>query len=357
MTLIIGITGTLGSGKGTVVDYLVKNKGFAHFSVRSFLIDEIKKRNLPVNRDSMVEVANDLRANNSPSYLAEQLFELASKQDKPAIIESLRTPGEIDALKKKGDFFLLAVDADSKLRYDRVIIRGSSTDKISYEKFLSDEKKELTTSDPNKQNLAKCIEMADFRIDNSGSLEELNNQVELIYNLIDDELSKKNFGIKKNDYISWDDYFMGVAMLSAMRSKDPNSQIGACIVNEDNHIVATGYNGWPKGIDDDLLPWRREGSALDTKYVYVVHAEANAITNAMVPLTGCRIYVALHPCNECAKLIIQSGIKEVIYISDKYAKLDSYVASKKLLQLAGIKVRKFVPSKDNILIDFDRINK
>ncbi len=356
MTLIIGITGTIGAGKGTVVELLVNKKGFKQYSVREYLIKKIKEQNLEVNRDSMVKVANELRAKYGPSYLAEQLYEEAKKDSQPAIIESLRTPGEIEALREKGEFFMIAVDANPKIRYERITGRGSETDNISFEKFLSDEKREMETKDPTKQNLSKCIEMADFRIENSGSLEELENEVEIIYTLIKENIEKTHVGIKRKDYIDWDEYFMGVALLSAMRSKDPSSQVGACIVNNKQQIVATGYNGWPRGIDDDKVPWGREGNTLDKKYVYVTHAEANAITNATQKLDNCKIYVALHPCNECAKLIIQSGIKEVIYISDKYFYLETYKASKKMLQLAGIKTRRFVPKNKTLTIDFDKIN-
>ena len=155
---------------------------------------------------------------------------------------------------------------------------------------------------------------------------------------------------------TWDEYFMGVALLSAQRSKDPSSQVGACIVDEKNHIIATGYNGFPIGCSDDNLPWARKGEKLKTKYVYVVHAEANAITNATKSLEGCRIYTVLHPCNECAKLLIQSGIKEVIYLSDKYAHLDEYIASKRMLSMAGIRTRQFIPKHKTLIIDFDKIN-
>ncbi len=174
---IIGITGTLGAGKGTVVDYLVKDMGYKHYSVRAFLIEEIKKRGLPVNRDSMTEVANELRAKYSPAYIIEQLYGIAEKGGVSSIIESIRTPGEIDFLKKQGSFILLAVNADPKLRYDRVVIRGSETDKISFETFIANEKREFITSDPNKQNLSKCIQLADYVLHNDGSISDLVTQV------------------------------------------------------------------------------------------------------------------------------------------------------------------------------------
>ena len=142
--------------------------------------------------------------------------------------------------------------------------------------------------------------------------------------------------MKRQDYISWEEYFMGVAMLAARRSKDPNTQVGACIVSPDNIIVSTGYNGMPKGCSDDEFPWDREGT--DTKYPYVVHAELNAILNANGrDLRGCNLYVALFPCNECTKAIIQSGIKEVFYLSDKYADTMGNIASKRMLMAAGVK--------------------
>ncbi|OQX93825.1 MAG: cytidine deaminase [Tenericutes bacterium 4572_104] len=145
--------------------------------------------------------------------------------------------------------------------------------------------------------------------------------------------------MKRNNYISWDEYFMGVATLSAKRSKDDSSQVGACIVNRRNRIIGIGYNGLPYGCDDDEFPWEREGDFLNTKYAYVVHAEANAILNSSTDLEGSRIYVTLFPCNECSKLIIQSGIKEVIYLEDKYHDDEIFIASRKLLEAANIKTR------------------
>ena len=151
--------------------------------------------------------------------------------------------------------------------------------------------------------------------------------------------------MKRQDYISWDEYFMGIAMLTAMRSKDPNSQVGACIVSPDNKILSLGYNGMPIGCSDDEMPWEREGDPLDTKYMYVCHAELNAILNSPYSsLKGTRVYVTLFPCNECAKAIIQSGIKEIIYLSDKYHDTPINIASRRLLRVAGVKFTPYEPT-------------
>lgn len=158
---------------------------------------------------------------------------------------------------------------------------------------------------------------------------------------------------KRKDYISWDEYFMGIAMLSSYRSKDPNTQVGACIVNDRNKIMSVGYNGLPSGCSDDEFPWERSGDEFDTKYPYVCHAELNAILNSGgSSLEGCKVYVALFPCNECAKAIIQSGIKEVIYISDKYADSVGVRASKRMFDAAGVKYKQIKMQRDSIVIDF-----
>ena len=160
--------------------------------------------------------------------------------------------------------------------------------------------------------------------------------------------------MKRTDYISWDEYFMGIAMLAARRSKDPNTQVGACIVSQDNIIISTGYNGMPKGCSDDVFPWDRSAQIEnDTKYPYVVHAELNAILNANGrDLRGSRLYVALFPCNECAKAIIQSGVKEVFYLSDKYATTPATIASKRMMDAAGVKYTQLKPSMNSITLDF-----
>ena len=159
-------------------------------------------------------------------------------------------------------------------------------------------------------------------------------------------------GMKRQDYISWDEYFMGVALLAARRSKDPNTQVGACIVDASNVILTTGYNGFPQGCSDDEFPWDREGEI--TKYPFVVHAELNAILNASgKSLRGSRLYVALFPCNECAKAIIQAGVSEVVYLSDKYADTPATKASKMMLHAAGVRLRRFEPAIEEIVLDFN----
>ena len=158
--------------------------------------------------------------------------------------------------------------------------------------------------------------------------------------------------MKKVDYLSWDEYFMGIAYLSAMRSKDPSTQVGACIIDEDKKIIGIGYNGFPIGSNDDEMPWNKEGEFLDTKYPYVVHAELNAILNSIKSLKNCTIYVTHFPCNECAKAIVQSGIKKVIYFSDKHKDKDSTKASRRILENAGLEVKKVEVRKNSLQINF-----
>ena len=158
--------------------------------------------------------------------------------------------------------------------------------------------------------------------------------------------------MKRSDYISWDEYFMGIAILSGERSKDPNTQVGACIVGNDNRILSVGYNGFPNGCSDELFPWAREGGELDTKYPFVAHSELNAILNYRGgSLEGSKLYVSLFPCNECAKAIIQAGIRTVIYDSDKYDGTPGNVASKRMFDAAGVEYRQYVHSGREIKLN------
>ena len=157
---------------------------------------------------------------------------------------------------------------------------------------------------------------------------------------------------KRTDYISWDEYFMGVAKLASMRSKDPSTQVGACIVDKDNYILSVGYNGFPIGCDDEEFPWARSGGMLDTKYAFVAHAELNAILNSKEGnLAGSTVYVTLFPCNECAKAIIQCGIKTVVYDSDKYADSETTIASKRMFDAAGVRYYQYQRTGRRVEVD------
>jgi dephospho-CoA kinase len=171
--LILGITGTLGAGKGTIVEYLVREEFFVHYSVRAFLSQEITKRGLPLNRDTMTWLANDLRKKHSPSYIVDRLYKEALKAGKDCIIESIRTQGEVESLRQKKDFYLFAVDADSAVRYHRVIARHSETDRISYTTFLDNEQREMHSAGTGEQNIAWCMAHADFIFINNGTKENL----------------------------------------------------------------------------------------------------------------------------------------------------------------------------------------
>jgi dephospho-CoA kinase len=174
--MIIGITGTIGAGKGTVVDYL-KEKGFAHFAARDFIVKEVLARSLPVNRDSMTTVANDLRHAHGASYIIGELAKQANAEGTRVIVESVRAVGEAELLKKE-NALLLAVDADQKTRYTRITERGSVTDDIDFDTFVAQETREMQNADPEKQNIAAVMAMADFKIENNGTLEELHYQLD-----------------------------------------------------------------------------------------------------------------------------------------------------------------------------------
>lgn len=159
---------------------------------------------------------------------------------------------------------------------------------------------------------------------------------------------------KRKDYIDWNEYFMGVALLAARRSKDPNTQVGACIVDDQYRIISTGYNGFPQGCSDDEFPWNRDPKKGETKYQFVVHAELNAVLNTRGKnLAGSTLYVSLFPCHECAKAIIQAGIKEVVYLSDKYNGTDSDNASKRMLNSAGVRLTQFKPTRAQIVLKYN----
>ena len=311
--IIIGITGTLGAGKGTIVDYLIKEKGFVHYSVRAYIAEEITKRGLEVNRDTLTAMGNELRATHTPSYITDQLYERAKDEGKNAVIESVRTPGEIASLRQKGEFYLFAVDADRKIRYDRIYLRGSETDHVSFETFVANEEREMTATDPNKQNLGACIKQADFVFMNDGSIEELHQQVEKVLRQLEAK-SKTHFRP------SWDDYFLNLADTVSERATCDRGRSG-CVIVKDRQILVTGYVGSPKGLphcDDVGHLFRKvihEDGNITQHCVRTVHAEQNAICQAArrgIALDGSTLYCRMTPCRTCAMLIINCGIVRVV---------------------------------------------
>ncbi|MBR5831501.1 MAG: AAA family ATPase [Bacteroidales bacterium] len=331
--ITIGITGTLGAGKGTIVDYLVKEKGFVHFSVRDFITKEIERRGMPVNRDSMTIVGNDLRKQHSPSYITDELYKQAQETGKNCIIESVRTPLEVSELRKHSNFYLFAIDADAKVRYERIVVRGSSTDNVSFETFIANEQREMTSDDPNKQNLKACIEQADYLFSNDGDFEDLHKKIEEV---LDKIMYKRP---------SWDEYFMELANTASKRATCDRGRSG-CVIVKNRHVLVTGYVGSPAG-----LPHCDEVGHLFSKTIHsdgsisnhcirTVHAEQNAICQAArrgIALEGATLYCRMTPCRTCAMLIINCGIKRVV-CERKYHK---GAESEEMFRQAGIELEFF----------------
>ena len=315
--IIIGITGTIGAGKGTIVDYLMQKSGFRHYSVRQYLLDVIQKAGMEPNRDSMTVVGNALRAAHRPSFITDELYHQALQSGENAIIESVRTEGEVLSLRQKPHFYLFAVDADPKLRYERVVLRNSETDHIDYETFLANEKREFVAEDPNRQNLSKCIQMADYVFQNNGDREALYAQVDAAMSRIERESLSA-----KSDYVrpSWDEYFMEIANTVAKRATCDRGRSG-CVVVKDRQMLVTGYVGSPVGmphcdeVGHQFKQMLHEDGSVTTHCTRTVHAEQNAICQAAkrgISLDGATLYCRMTPCRTCAMMIINCGIKRVV---------------------------------------------
>ena len=337
--MIIGLTGTLRAGKGTLVEVLKEND-FKNYSVREFLIKEIEKRNKQVNKDNMVLIANQLREMHSPSYIVEQLYEQAREKGKDSVIESIRTEGEVDFLRKYGreDFFLIAVDADQKIRYDRAVKAQSETDNVSFEEFVEQEKKEMFSLDPAKQSLGLCMDYSDyFFMNNFPTIEE----------------AKKEFAEGKKGFInlikgqkrrpSFDEEYMTAAYNFSKRSTCLRRNTGA-VIAKNNIFVSEGYNGAPEGsphctdIGECLREKLNIPSGMRDEICRAIHAEINAILNAPTKdeRKGAIMYATTSPCTSCARIISNSGIKKVFYSSQYNAP-----ETKKILDDAGIEIEKF----------------
>lgn len=338
--MIIGITGTLGAGKGTVVEFL-KRKGFVHYSVREFLTEEILKRGLEVNRDNMIMVANDLRMKYGSSYIVEELYRKASEKGGNVVIESIRCPGEVDALRGKSGFVLWAVDADVESRYSRIVGRGSSTDGVSFQDFVRQEESEMSNADPTKQNLSRCIEMADHVFRNDWTIAELEGKVaKVLESLGEKKEEEKDVFVRP----SWDEYFLNIMKVVAGRATCDRARAGGggCVIVKDKRILVTGYVGSPPGcvhcddVGHEFKGKVHEDGKITNHCVRTTHAEQNAICQAAkmgISIDGATLYNFMFPCYTCAKLIISSGIKRVVILKDYHASKDS----KRIFDEAGVK--------------------
>lgn len=339
--MIIGISGTIGAGKGTIVEHLLK-KGFKHYSVRDFLVEEINKRGLESDRDTMVAVANELRTKFGPSYIVDKLYEKANNDGGKCVIESIRCLGEINSLKKKDNFKLVAVDANVESRYSRIVTRASTTDNISFDKFLEQEQKEMTSNNPNEQNLSACIEVADYKLKNDWTIEELHRKVEKILDKI--EKSRIN-SVDDLKYArpTWDEYFIDIMQAVGKRVTCDRARSGGggCVIVKDKRILVTGYVGSPPGCghcDDIGHQFKKtihEDGSVTNHCVRTTHSEQNAICQAAklgISINGATLYCFMTPCFVCAKLITTVGIKRVVALKDYHASEDS----KNLFNEAGV---------------------
>ncbi len=337
--MIIGLTGTLRAGKGTLVEVLKENN-FEHYSVREFLIEEIEKRDKPVNRDSMIEIANELREKNSPSFIVEQLYNKAKEKGKDSVIESIRTKGEVDFLRKYGreDFFLIAVDAEQKIRYDRAVKAQSETDNVSFEKFVEQEKREMFSDDSGKQNLSYCMNYSDyFFLNNYSTIEKAKKEFAEgkngFVNLVRDQKRRPSFGEK----------YMRGAFEASHRSTCLRRHVGA-VASKNNIFSSDGYNGAVRGSPHclELGCIRTElniPSGERHEMCRGVHAEQNTIINAGREgknLIGATLHVTIYPCSHCAKEIVQSGIKKVFYLGGYNSEL-----TEDILKQGKVKIEKF----------------
>ncbi|MCD4759380.1 AAA family ATPase [archaeon] len=351
--MIVGVTGYYSSGKDCFAKYL-ETKGFIHYSLSDELRNELKKRKKKITRENLIEIGNEIRKEYGPDILSKRIIKKI-KTKKNYVISSIRNNYELLSFKEFDDFIFVNIFSPIEIRIKRIKKRNREEDPKTLKELKQKETQENSKNIYN-QNLQEVTNVADVIIKNDLSLKIFYGKIEKVLKdrtIIQTNITKSIIK-KRSNYISWDEYFMGIALLSAKRSKDPNTQVGACIVDHNKKIVGIGYNGFPIGCSDNELPWVREAKNINnTKYPYVVHAEANAILNSTTKLNGTKLYVTLFPCNECVKLIIQSGIKEIIFLSDKYRNINSCKAAEKMLKMVGVKIRKLNLNK-KILIDFEK---
>lgn len=340
--IMIGITGTLGAGKGTIVDCL-KERGFSHFSARDFLVKEIEKRGLPINRDSMTSTANAIRREYGNDYIIRSMMDQALKEGKNCVIESVRNPEEVLLMRKVSGFYLFSVDADLKIRYERIKLRKSETDNVDFETFVANEQREMNPQNGKSQDIGSCMAMADYRFENNSDIAALRERV----NAVISEIERKTRP-------SWDEYFMELADAASKRATCDRGRSG-CVIVKDRQVLVTGYVGSPTGLAhcDDvghlLKQTINEDGSISTHCVRTVHAEQNAICQAAkrgIALEGATLYCRMTPCRTCAMMIINCEIKRVVCQMKYHAGAES----EKMFSEAGIELVFF----DNSILKYDK---
>ena len=333
--MIIGLTGKNGSGKGEVANFL-KERGFHYYSLSDALRDEAKKHGQEITRDALVGLGNELREKEGPGCLAERIFAKLDPE-KHYVIDSIRHPSEVQVFRRRKDFTLLRIHSPERLRFERLKQRGRENDPRVWEDFQALEAKEAKSESKTDQQLDQAIALADLQVDNNGPLKEMHEKVKRVFL----ELSQK---APRPD---WDEYFMEIAKVVAMRSNCMKRRIAAVIV-KDKRIISTGYNGTPRGIkncNEGGCPrcGAIDASGKDLGECLCSHGEENAIVQAAyhgVSVKGSALYTTFSPCLMCTKMIINAGIAEVVY-QGNYPFLE---LSLKLLEQAGVTVRKIASS-------------
>lgn len=309
--MILGLIGRNGAGKGEVANFL-QTLGFEYYSLSDLIREELTRRDLEITRENLIEVGNELRRKHGPAVLAERILERL-ELDKNYVIDSIRNPLEAQALKKRSNFRLVKVVADEAIRFDRVKARKRESDPETLDEFRRLEAAEMTGDDPSRQQLLQTEELADAEVLNNGTLEELHDETRRCLQRLAATIERPH----------WDEYFMNIARMVALRSNCIKRKVAAIIV-KDRRIISTGYNGTPRGLkncNEGGCPrcnsLGQSGQGLED--CYCSHAEENAITQSAyhgVNIKGATLYTTFSPCLLCTKMIINSGIAEVVYSSE-----------------------------------------
>jgi dCMP deaminase len=328
--MVIGLTGTNGAGKTAVCDYL-KTRGFTYHSLSDEIREELGRRNQPANRENLIEMGNALRREAGPAVLAERVKARLSPE-RNYVVDSVRNPSEVEALRRLPDFHLLHVDAPVEVRYERARQRQDPRTPASLEQFRAEEERELHTEDPTTQQLLACYRLAEERLVNEGALDDLHRKIDAV-------VLRWSRHSQRPD---WDQYFMQIASIVALRSNCMKRKVAALIV-KDRRIISTGYNGTPRGVRNcneggcprcnSLAP---SGTSLEE--CFCSHGEENAIVQAAyhgISLKDSILYSTYAPCLICTKMIINAGIREVVY-NDEYPLNDNAL---RLLREAGVGAR------------------